>query len=38
MICSYNVEFKFDNLPKANAPVADKKAALKAIAKMFQES
>ena len=34
----YNVEFKFENLPKANAAAADKKEALKAIAKMFQES
>ena len=34
----YNVEFKFENLPKASAPVADKKEAMKAIAKMFQES
>ena len=34
----YNVEFKFENLPKASAPAADKKEAMKAIAKMFQES
>ena len=34
----YNVEFKFENLPKANAAAADKKEAMKAIAKMFQES
>ena len=34
----YNVEFKFENLPKASAPAADKKEAMKAIATMFQES
>ena len=34
----YNVEFAFDALPKANAPVAEKKEYLKKIAKMFQES
>ena len=33
-----NVEFAFEALPKANAPVAEKKESLKKIAKMFQES